>query len=166
MSVFAPESTRFLARIADGLDPQPDPMASRGPEWVRTRLREHVWSRQEEIMDAIRDSRRTAVKSAHATGKSHIASRAVAWWLDTHPIDDVFVVTTAPSTNQVKAILWRYIRVAHRKAGLPGYITEGDTPEWKWDGTLVAYGRKPQDLRNAEEAATAFQGIHAKYVLV
>jgi hypothetical protein len=166
VSVFAPESTRFLARIADGLDPQPDPMAAKGPEWVRTRLREHVWSRQEEIMDAIRDSRRTAVKSAHATGKSHIASRAVAWWLDTHPIDDVFVVTTAPSTNQVKAILWRYIRVAHRKAGLPGYITEGDTPEWKWDGTLVAYGRKPQDLRNAEEAATAFQGIHAKYVLV
>lgn len=160
------QRTRFLERIADGLDPQPDPMASRGPAWVSARLHEHTWSEQDRIMDSIRDNRKTAVKSAHSTGKSHIASRAVAWWLDTHPIDDVFVVTTAPSTNQVKAILWRYIRVAHRKAGLPGYITEGDTPEWKWDGTLVAYGRKPQDLRNQEEAATAFQGIHAKYVLV
>lgn len=156
----------FLSRIADGLDPIDDPWAEKGPDWVRVNLREHVWSRQEWIMNSIRDNRRTAVPSAHSTGKSHIASRAVAWWLKTHPTDDVFVVTTAPSTNQVKAILWRYIKVARVKANLPGYITEGDTPEWKWDGTLVAYGRKPQDLTNAEEAATAFQGIHAKYVLV
>jgi hypothetical protein len=166
VSVYAPERSRFLSRIADGLDPQPDPMAAQGPAWVRTRLHEHVVSYQETIMDSVRDNGRTAVKSAHAIGKSHIASRAVGWWLDTHPIDDVFVVTTAPSTNQVKAILWRYIKVVRQKGRMPGYITEGDTPEWKWDGTLVAYGRKPQDLRNQEEAATAFQGIHAKYVLV
>jgi hypothetical protein len=87
--------------------------------------------------------------------------------VDTHPADQVFIVTTAPSVTQVKAILWRYIKRGHQALSMPGYITDSDTPEWKLPGgVLIGYGRKPQALKNAEEAATAFQGIHAAYVLV
>ena len=157
----------LLARVADALAPPPDPYASDPVGWVLHRRRGRLWSAQRRVLESIRDERYTAVISAHSTGKSHTAAEAVLWWLDTHPIDRTFVVTTAPSVPQVKAILWRYIKAGKRAIGMPGYITESDTPEWKMPGgVLVGYGRKPQDLKNAEEAATAFQGIHAQFVLV
>lgn len=126
--------------------------------WVDTRLGEHVWSKQAEIMHALREHRRVAVRSCHGVGKSHIASRVVAWWLDVHPPGTAFVVTTAPTYAQVRAILWRYIRQAHRKGNLPGRVNQ---TEWWLDDDLVAFGRKP-----ADHDESAFQGIHAHRVLV
>jgi hypothetical protein len=122
---------------------------------VRDRLGEALWSKQREILEAVVRHRYVAVKSAHDTGKSHGASRAVAWWLDTR--DDPFATTTAPTTKQVPAILWRYIGQAHRKGNLPGRITLDD--EWYMGPggkELVAFGRKP-----ADHDQSAFQGIHA-----
>jgi len=164
--VSALAESNLLRRVADALDPLPNPYVARPTDWIQAKLGEFVWSAQDAVLQSLVSNRYTAVRSAHSTGKSHIASRAVAWWRDVHPIDDVFVVTTAPSAPQVKAILWRYIKAAKRKGSLPGYITEAEVPEWKIDGRLVAWGRKPADLANAEEAGTAFQGIHARYVLV
>jgi hypothetical protein len=126
--------------------------------WVARRLSEHAWSKQVEILAAVQDHRRTAVRSAHGVGKSHIASRVAAWWLDVHPPGTAFVVTTAPTYAQVRAILWRYIRQAHRRGGLSGRVNQ---TEWHLDGELVAFGRKPADHDEA-----AFQGIHARFVLV
>lgn len=154
-------------RISDSLDPQADPYATQPVAWVQNRLSEHVWSKQVDVLESVVEHRYTAVMSAHSTGKSHIAARAIGWWVDTHPADDVFIVSTAPSAPQVRAILWRYLKQVHRKAGLAGHITGGEIPEWKLPGDiLVGWGRKPADLSNAEEAATSFQGIHARYVLV
>lgn len=130
-----------------------DPVA-----WARDRLREHLWSKQREVIGALRDHRRVAVKSCHGSGKSHLASRTAAWWLDTHPPGTAFVVSTAPTFPQVRAILWRYIRQAHKKGNLTGRVNQ---TEWLIDDELVGYGRKP-----ADHDESAFQGIHAKYVLV
>jgi hypothetical protein len=163
---FDDELCSILERAADKLDPPPDPYAEDPVGWVHDRLGEETWSLQREILTSLRDNPKTAVRSAHSIGKSHIASRAVAWWGSVHPVDEVFVVTTAPSAPQVKAILWRYVKSAHRKGALGGYITEGEIPEWKVEGRLIGWGRKPQALTNEEEAKTAFQGIHAKFVLV
>lgn len=68
------------------------------------------------------------------------------------------MVTTAPTAPQVRAILWREINRAHRKGNLPGRTNQ---TEWHIDGELVAFGRKPADYE-----PTAFQGIHARFVLV
>lgn len=130
-----------------------DPVA-----WAHDRLNEHMWSKQREIMGALQVHRRVAVKSCHGVGKSHIASRAASWWLDTHPPGSAFVVSTAPTFPQVRAILWRYIRQAHRKGSLIGRVNQ---TEWLIDDELVGYGRKP-----ADHDESAFQGIHARYVLV
>jgi hypothetical protein len=126
--------------------------------WVTERLGERLWSAQCEIARAVRDHRRVAVRSAQDVGKSRIASRLACWWIDTHPVGEAFVVTTAPSFKQVQAVLWREMRHAHRTGKLPGVMTE---TEWKVDGQLVAFGRKPADYD-----PDAFQGIHALYVLV
>jgi ribosomal silencing factor RsfS len=165
-AVIDDELGALLGRTADLLAPPPHPMLGQPVTWVHEVLGEETWSGQDEILEALNDHSKVAVRSAHSIGKSHIASRAVAYWVDVHDVDEVFVVTTAPSAPQVKAILWRYIKSAKRKGDLPGYITESEIPEWKVDGRLVGWGRKPQALTNLEEAKSAFQGIHAKYVLV
>ncbi|KUF18456.1 hypothetical protein [Streptomyces silvensis] len=126
--------------------------------WVQERLRQTVWSKQREIMLSVRDHRRTAVRSCHGAGKSHTASLVASWWLDTHPPGEAFVVTSAPTFAQVRAILWRYIRRTHRRGKLAGRVNQ---TEWHIDDELVAFGRKP-----ADHDESAFQGIHARYVLV
>lgn len=118
-----------------------------------------MWSMRREIAESVVVNRYTAIKSAHDTGKSFTMSGVAAWWLDVHPIGEAFVVTTAPTTAQVEAILWREIGKAHRKGNLPGRITLD--AKWYMGQELVPYGRKPADYDQA-----AFQGIHAKYVLV
>jgi hypothetical protein len=126
--------------------------------WIEATLGEHVWSKQREIAEAVRDHRKVAVPSCHEAGKSWLASRIVAWWLSVHKPGEAFVVTTAPTTPQVRAILWREINRAHRKGALPGRTNQ---TEWWIGGEMVAYGRKPADYDPA-----AFQGIHARHVLV
>lgn len=126
--------------------------------WVQERLRQTVWSKQREILGAVRDHRRTAVRSGHGVGKSWTAALVVCWWLDTHPPGEAFVVSTAPTFSQVRAILWRYIRKHHKAGDLPGRVNQ---TEWLMDDELVGYGRKP-----ADHDESGFQGIHARYVLV
>jgi hypothetical protein len=62
---------------------------------VSDRLGEFLWSKQRAIAEALVEHRYVAVKSAHDTGKSHVASRIVAWHIDTQ--SDPFATTTAPN---------------------------------------------------------------------
>ncbi|MFM9629377.1 terminase large subunit domain-containing protein [Streptomyces galilaeus] len=131
--------------------------------WARDKLGVHLWSKQVQIAESVRDNRQSAVQSCHGIGKSFLAAQLVAWWLDIHPPGEARVVTTAPTGDQVKAILWSEINGAFSKAesrGRPflGRINETD---WKLGKRLIAFGRKPSDYN-----PHAFQGIHARYVLV
>jgi hypothetical protein len=132
-------------------------------EWVKEKLKEHMWSQQQRIIRSIQEHRKTLAMTCHGIGKSWAAGRAAAHWLDTLPIGKAFVVTSAPSTPQIKAILWREIGRAHAIGNLGGRMNQ---TEWymTFPGgkeELVAFGRKPDDYDPA-----AFQGIHARYVLV
>lgn len=128
--------------------------------WVaETQPRVHLWSRQREVMEAVRDHKQVAVKACHSSGKSYVAAEVIAWWVDSHPVGESVVVTSAPTGHQVKAILWKEMNRLHRSAGLRGRM---NLTEWYDDeNELVAFGRKPSD-----QEPTAFQGFHAKYVLV
>jgi hypothetical protein len=121
-------------------------------------LHERLYSKQREVTASVMANRRTAVKSCHDAGKSYLASRVATWWIKFHPPGEAFVVSTAPSDDQVKAILWREINKAHKKGKLEGRTNQ---KEWWVNDELVAFGRKPQDTDPG-----AFQGIHALYVLV
>lgn len=72
------------------------------------------WSKQREILESVRDHKRTAVRSAHGVGKTAMAARCALWFLAAHPYSRV--VTTAPTWSQVKEQLWREIHVAHMRA--------------------------------------------------
>lgn len=127
-------------------------------EFITQKLGEHLWTKQREIADAITNHRYVAVHSAHCTGKSWLAARIIAWWIESHPYGEAFALTTAPTYPQVRAILWRELNKAHRKGKLSGDMNLVD---WSINGELVALGRKPSDYDE-----DAFQGIHNKYVLV
>lgn len=119
-------------------------------------LDEFLWSKQRQIMEAVRDHRLVAVRSCHGIGKSRVSSRIVCWWGTVHPAEDTRIVSTAPTFKQVRGVLWQEIRSAAPK--LPGNVLQ---LEWQRDGLLVAQGIKPDDY-----SPDAFQGIHAKHLLV
>lgn len=149
--------------VIERMFPTPNPYIRNPIGWVRNKAEEFMWSKQRQIARAVVNNRYTAVRSCHDSGKSYTASRLAAWWIDVHPPGSAFVITTAPTSHQVEAILWREIGRIHRKAQLIGRITL----DCKWrlgpahGEELVAYGRKPADY-NPE----AFQGLHQQYVLV
>lgn len=130
--------------------------------WVKDVLGEEIWSKQREILQSVQQHRFTLVKSCHAIGKSFISARAACWWISVWPPGTAFVVTSAPSGPQIKAILWREIGRAFMKGHLPGRVNQ---TEWflpvAGKEELVALGRKPDDYSPA-----SFQGIHARRVLV
>lgn len=131
-----------------------DPVA-----WAKQRCGIHLWSRQRDVAASIVANKRTAVRSGHGIGKSFLAATLSAWWVDTHGAGETMVVTTAPSLDQVHAILWEEIRGIHARAGLPGVVQRTD--RWLVGDRLVGMGRKPPD-----HSESAFQGVHRKYVLV
>lgn len=146
------------------LYPEPTPYRDDPVGFIEDQLGEFIWSKQREICESVVNNKYTAVKACHGPGKSFIASRIVAWWLARSKLGDAFAVTSAPSWPQVQAILWREIRRAHRKAKLPGRITlecQWHMGEGRSDEELIAMGRKPADYNE-----DAFQGIHARYILV
>jgi len=152
------QTTSRFAVAADLIDPpearwRKDPVA-----WLEERAHAEVWSKQREIIQSVRDHHNTAVHSCHEVGKSWIAAATAAWWLDTHPIGEARVVTTAPTQAQVQAILWNEINGFHDRAGLAGRL---NLTEWYFVNYLAGLGRKP-----SEHSPAAFQGLHARYLLV
>jgi hypothetical protein len=155
------------ASVERRLTPEPErPLPTDPVRWVREELDEFTWSHQQNVMRSVVAAPRTAWQACHGPGKSFTAARLGAWWLMAHPVGEAFLVTSAPSGHQVRTILWREIRRAHARGGLPGSITDAQVPEWKIDGEVVGFGRKPQDFVSPEQAMTQFQGIHARYLLV
>lgn len=128
--------------------------------WATERLRANLWSAQREIAAAIVENRSTAVHACHGVGKSQLLAWVIAWWIDTHPPGQAFVVTTAPTAHQVASVLWRYVGEAHSAGKLGGRINRSPIPSWYIGEKMVGFGRKP-----ADHGHSTFQGIHDKYIL-
>lgn len=147
-------------------------------EWAKDVAGVHLWSAQAEVARSVAKNKNTAVKAGHGVGKSFLAALLICWWVDTR-YPNCFVASTAPSTAQIGAIVWREIHLIramvevrykeylkrveqglpvnelpdHR---LPGYITSEHV--WKTDeGVVIGFGRKPPDQKTDD----AFQGLHA-----
>lgn len=158
MTVTQDETRSAYSVAADLVDP-PNLRYRRDPvAWAEERAGLELWSKQRDILHSVRDNPNTAVKSCHSAGKSFISAVTTCWWLDVHPPGLARVVTTAPTSSQVDAVLWFEIGRLHRKLGLIGQC---NLREWYIGKQLVAMGRKPPDHQQA-----AFQGMHAKYMLV
>lgn len=134
--------------------------------WAKDVAGHHLWSLQAEVAMSVAQNQNVAVKAGHSVGKSFLAALLACWWVDTR-YPDCFLASTAPSTAQIGAIVWREInhlktRIDQRHRDgltdhtLPGYITSDHV--WKTDlGVPIGFGRKPPDQKTDD----AFQGLHA-----
>lgn len=144
--------------------------------WAAEYLGIRPWSKQAEVAMSVVTNKNVAVKAGHEVGKSWLAGLLICWWVDTRwdlP-GGCFVVSTAPSTRQINAIVWREVRRFYNLAKkrfaeglvdhpLPGYITTD--AHWRLpDGIELGYGAKPPDGTDKENGNDTMSGIHARFV--
>jgi hypothetical protein len=144
--------------------------------WALDKLGIVFHDKQREVGQALVDNRNVAVAAGHGTGKSFQAAILACWWIDTHPLGQAYVATTAPTNDQISEIIFREVKRIHSisaervakglikpEDGLQGRVGEDNTWKIERAGRLVTVmkGRKPPD----NKAGDAFQGLHARYVL-
>ena len=115
-----------------------------------------LWSKQEEVLEAVRDHPRVAVKSGNGLGKGYCASVAILWFLVCH--DPAVVLSTAPTFRQVRHVLWREVhRLYHRaKFSLGGKLL--DTRLEMSEGRFA--------LGLSADSDDEFQGFHSPNMLI
>jgi phage terminase large subunit len=119
------------------------------------------WQKQVEIIQDVFKYSRVAVKTCNSVGKSYIAARIAVAYLMLYP--DAVVVTTAPTWNQVKNVLWREIRSTVKAAKEIGGIeltdAQASQTELNIDMKWYAMGRSVSNPDN-------FMGIHSDNLLL
>lgn len=152
--------------------------AKRPDIWAKDVLGVTLWSKQVDVALSIVENKNTMVAAGHGVGKSFLTAVLACWWIDTHPIGEARVLSTAPTTSQVRGIVWREIQKLHQMSrkrhaeyldakangkptdglpdhALPGYVTSSAT--WRSDdGIELGSGKTPPRGREGD----AFQGIH------
>jgi phage terminase large subunit len=117
------------------------------------------WQKQIEILEAIRDHKRVAVRSGHKVGKSHSAAVAALWFFCA--FEDARVVLTSTTSRQVDTILWREIKKLVSKAKKPINV---EPPH-----ELARSGLKAPDFREivgfTAKEAEAVAGVSGKNLL-
>lgn len=134
------------------------------------------WEKQCEILEAVRDNDRVAVRSGHKVGKSNTAALLALWFYSS--FEDARVVLSSTTARQVDEILWRevgkVISRAHRArdaaltAGTPTSLIhiDGDFH------VLARSGLKAEDFRQIvgftakhAEAAAGVSGANLLYII-
>lgn len=94
----------------------PNPAYQTRPvEFFREVLGLEPWSRQREILEAVRDHRRVAVRSGHKISKSCSAAGLALWFYCS--FDDARVIMSSTTSRQVDQILWRELRIMRSRSG-------------------------------------------------
>lgn len=119
--------------------------------FARTFLGDDLWGAQRRILGALAAPRaRVAVKACHASSKTRTAACAVLW----APFAGGIAVTTAPTGEQVKRLVWAEVHALYPKARYPlgGELLQ---TEFRIAPDLYAVGR-------ATDTGVNFQGFHAR----
>lgn len=118
---------------------------------------------QANVIQTIADHERVAIAACHDLGKTYLIARIIIWYCICFP--NCKVITTAPTYNQVKNILWAEIRSAHAKSLHPlgGVLNQTD---WTLneEGDWFAIGYTPKTSASTEAGQgtqSSFQGFHA-----
>lgn len=84
-------------------------------QFCRDILGVEPWSKQIEILEAVRDNPRVAVASGHKVGKSASAAMVALWYFCSYR--DARVVMTSTTSRQVDQILWREVKMLRARGG-------------------------------------------------
>ena len=136
---------------------QPRPEQCSSPvQFAREVLGVTLWSKQEEVLEALKDHQRVAVKSGNGLGKGFSAAAAILWFLCCH--DPAVVLSTAPTFRQVRHVLWREVHRLYRRASFP------------LGGKLLDTRLEMSEFRFAlglsADSDDEFQGFHSPNMLI
>ena len=136
----------------------PPPPAPAPPvAFARNVLGVDLWSKQVEVLTALTEGRRVAVKAGNGLGKGFCAAVAVLWFMHSHP-DEAITLSTAPTFRQVRHILWRQLRRLYRPAAETLGGTMLDT-RWELSDQRYAMGL-------SADSADQFQGFHSPNMFI
>lgn len=115
------------------------------------------YPKQIEIIESVRDNRRTACVGCNSSGKDFTAGRIPLWWLSAY--NQAKVVIVAPSYTQIHSIIWKETRLAYQSALYPlgGKILE--TPYWSLADDRFVIGLSTDNPMN-------LQGFHSPNLMV
>ena len=124
--------------------------------FAREALGVDLWPKQEEVLEAIKDHHRVAVKSGNGLGKGFSAAAAILWFLCCH--DPAVVLSTAPTFRQVRHVLWREVHKQYRRArvSLGGKLLE----------TRLEMSEGRFALGLSADSDDEFQGFHSPNMLI
>ena len=115
-----------------------------------------LWSKQQEVLEALKDHRRVAVKSGNGLGKGFSAAVAILWFLYCH--DEAVVLSTASTFRQVRHVLWREV---HRRYNQANYSLGGRMLDTRLE---LSEGRFALGL--SADSGDEFQGFHSPNMLI
>lgn len=137
---------------------QEQPGAAPTPlEFATETLGVKLWSKQQEVLGALVEHRRVAVKSGNGLGKGFCASVALLWFLHIHQ-DAAIVLSTAPTFRQVRHVLWRQV---HRLYRPKAEILGGKMYDTRWEISDERYA-----MGLSAENADQFQGFHSPNMMI
>lgn len=118
-----------------------------------------LWRDQQRILESVRDHPRTAWRSSHGIGKTHVIARLVLWWLYSFPYS--IILTTAPTWRQVSDLVWKEIRSCHARSKIP---LGGNLPPTSTQLSLD--GKEWVAIGLSTNESNRFQGYHSEHLLV
>ncbi len=130
------------------------------PIWfVKNILGLKLWSKQREIIESVKNNKRTTVKACHSVGKTCIAGNLILWFLYSHKPS--IVLSTAPTWRQVEKLVWKELRASYDKSKIPlGGFLAPKSPELQIiQDQWYATGLSTND-------ANKFQGFHERNILI
>ena len=118
-----------------------------------------VFPQQRTTEAAVLEHERVAIQGCHSSGKTFWLCIMACWWVLAH--EDALVLTTAPTMEQVKNVVWGNLRViANRAREVLGLrIRAPDRTQWVVDDSRSIQGR-------STARAVNFQGYHSPNCLI
>lgn len=89
-------------------------------QWMANRLGVHVWSKQREIISALKPGAKVAVQSSNGTGKTYLAAALALHHVTRHRGTDSGVCIVGPSWGQLEAGTLEHVRDYVGSGQLPG----------------------------------------------
>ena len=126
-------------------------------DFARNVLGVQLWSKQEEVLSALLEHPRVAVKSGNGLGKGFSAAVALLWFLHAHQ-DAAIVLSTAPTFRQVRHVLWRQVHRLYRPVS---EILGGKMLDTRWEISAERYA-----MGLSAENADQFQGFHSTNMFI